>query len=112
ASLGVLGYYGVELYQQKPPLPDQVSTPDGQVLFTLADIQDGQNAWQAMGGQEVGSVWGHGAYVAPDWSADWLHREATWLLDHWSQAEHGKPYDELSAESQAALRARLQEELR
>jgi nitric oxide reductase subunit B len=24
----------------------------------------------------VGSVWGHGAYVGPDWSADWLHREA------------------------------------
>ena len=36
-------------------------------------------------------VWGHGAYVAPDWSADWLHREATWLLDHWARADHGKP---------------------
>ena len=68
------------------------SRRDGKVLFTGQDIKDGQNVWQSMGGQQVGSVWGHGAYVAPDWSADWLHREAIWLLDHWAQADHGQPY--------------------
>ena len=89
-SFAVLGYYGRELYRQAPPVPERVVTTDGGVLFTGQDIQDGQNVWQSMGGQEVGTVWGHGAYVAPDWSADWLHREATWLLDHWARAEHGK----------------------
>ena len=82
------------------------------MLFTGQDIKDGQNVWQSMGGQEVGTVWGHGAYVAPDWSADWLHREASWLLDHWAQAEHGKSFAALTDEDQAALKARLKEEIR
>ena len=88
----MLGYFGREVYRQAPPVPERVVTSDGPVLFTGQDIKDGQNVWQSMGGQEVGTVWGHGAYVAPDWSADWLHREATWMLDHWAEAEHGKPY--------------------
>jgi nitric oxide reductase subunit B len=82
------------------------------VLWTANQIQDGQSVWQSMGGQEVGTVWGHGAYVAPDWSADRLHREATWILDHWATAEHGKLYAQLGTGVQAELRARLQKELR
>jgi nitric oxide reductase subunit B len=112
-SLGVLGYYGWELYQVAPPVPQRVVTATGKVVFTGAQIKDGQNAWQSIGGQEVGSVWGHGAYVAPDWSADWLHRELVWILDRWASAEHpGKKYAELNAEQQAALRARLKQEIR
>jgi nitric oxide reductase subunit B len=77
-----LGYYGTEIYRKAPPVPKRVVTKDGLVLFTAQDIKDGQNVWQSIGGQQLGSIWGHGAYVAPDWSADWLHREAVWLLDH------------------------------
>ncbi len=111
-SFLVLGYYGTEIYRKAPPIPKRVMTADGRVLFTGQDIKDGQNVWQSMGGQQVGSIWGHGAYVAPDWSADWLHREAVWLLDHWAQADAGKPYAGVDAETQARLRQRLQTELR
>jgi nitric oxide reductase subunit B len=111
-SFAVLGYYGWQIYQQAPPIPKQVVTTDGRVLFTGADIQDGQNVWQSMGGQEVGSIWGHGAYVAPDWSADWLHREATWLLERWSQAEGGTAFELAAPERRAALQARLRGLLR
>ena len=45
------------------------------------DIGRGQNVWQYLGGMQVGSIWGHGSYVAPDWTADWLHSEATSVLD-------------------------------
>lgn len=65
-----------------------------------------------MGGQELGSVWGHGAYVAPDWTADWLHRELTWMLDQWSNADFNKNYDQLTLEQQAQLKARLKQEIR
>ena len=112
ASFAVLGYYGRQIYVQAPPVPTRVVTPDGKVVFTGQDIKDGMNVWQSIGGQEVGSVWGHGAYVAPDWSADWLHRELTWLLDQWAQKEHKKPYAQMTAEQQAALRARLSTEIR
>ncbi len=111
-SFATLGYFGAEIYNQAPPIPERVITADGQQLMTGQDIRDGQNVWQSMGGQEVGSVWGHGAYVAPDWSADWLHREATFLLDLWAQQEHSRPFRDLDAERQASMLARLQKDLR
>lgn len=63
--------------------------------------------WQSMGGMEVGSIWGHGSYVAPDWSADWLHREAMFILENWSHADFGADYAELNGEQQAQLHGRL-----
>ncbi len=117
-SFLVLGYYGIEIFRQMPPVPARVvvqdadGRPGAATLFTEDDIRNGQNVWQSMGGQEVGSVWGHGAYVAPDWSADWLHREAQLILDSWSARDHRLPYVELDIERQAALQARLQAEMR
>src|SRR3546814_7944578 len=62
-----------------------------------------------MGGMQLGSIWGHGAYVAPDWSADWLHREAVGILDLWARADGGMAsWNELGAEDKAALQGRLQ----
>lgn len=111
-SFAVLGYYGYELYQQAPPIPRSVQTTDGTVIFTAEHIRNGQNVWQSIGGQEVGTVWGHGAYVAPDWSADWLHREATWLLDAWAKRRSGTAFNELDSETRAALEQRLRDEVR
>lgn len=108
ASFAVLGYYGREIYRQAPPIPDRVVTESGKVLFTGQDIKDGQNVWQSTGGQQVGTVWGHGSYVAPDWSADFLHRESEWLLNYWAKEDFGvEEYAALDAEKQAALKARL-----
>ena len=97
-SFSILGFYGRELYRQAPPIPDRVEGPGGKVLFTGEDIRDGQNVWQSLGGQEVGSIWGHGAYVAPDWSADWLHREAVFILDRWARAEGAASYEAATPE--------------
>ena len=90
-----------------PPIPEQVVTPDGRIVVEGAAIQRGQNAYQSIGGQEVGTVWGHGSYVAPDWGADWLHREAVFVLDAWARAEGAPSYDRLPGERQAGLRERL-----
>ena len=91
-SFGILLYYGREIYLAAPPMPAAVKSVAGQTLYTRADIDKGREVWQSIGGHQLGSIWGHGSYVAPDWSADWLHREATGLLDRWSQREYGKPY--------------------
>ena len=111
-SFAVLLYFGREIYRQAPPIPNQVVTNSGEVLFSGQDIKDGQNVWQSTGGQEVGTVWGHGAYQAPDWTADWLHREALFMLDYWGQKDFSKNYKELDNEQQAALEARVQKEMR
>ena len=60
-----------------PPVPERIVTTTGEAVIEPGDIAAGQNVWQSMGGMEVGSIWGHGSYVAPDWTADWLHREST-----------------------------------
>ena len=65
-----------------------------------------------MGGQELGTVWGHGAYQAPDWSADWLHKEAVFMLNALAQKSEGVSFDQLSEEKQASLKVTLQRELR
>ena len=78
-SFAALGYLGWQIHLSAPPIPKAVLADDGKVLFTGEQIQRGQQVWLASGGQQQGSVWGHGAYVAPDWSADWLHREAVAL---------------------------------
>ncbi|HPI70893.1 MAG TPA: nitric-oxide reductase large subunit, partial [Tenuifilaceae bacterium] len=62
--------------------------------------------------QEVGSIWGHGAYVAPDWSADWLHREAVYMLNRLAFMHDSCSYDELDSERQAYLQLLLQKDLR
>lgn len=111
-SFGVLLYYGGEIYRQAPPVPEKVVTSDGTLLFTGQDIKDGQNVWQSLGGQELGTVWGHGAYQAPDWSADWLHKEAMFMLNKLAQQTKGKNFDQLSDENKAALKVRLQKDLR
>jgi nitric oxide reductase subunit B len=111
-SFAVLGYYGVEIYRKAPPVPTQVVSASGQVLFTGDDIRDGQNVWQSIGGQQLGSIWGHGSYVAPDWTADWLHREALFLLDRWAPASGQSTYAALPAEAQAGLRERVKKEMR
>ena len=80
-SFAVLLYFGREIYREAPPIPDKVVTPEGEVLFTGQEIKDGQNVWQSLEGQELGTVWGHGAYQAPDWTADWIHKEAVYMLD-------------------------------
>jgi nitric oxide reductase subunit B len=111
-SFGVLGYFGIEIYHQAPPIPDKVVTADGTVLFTGQDIRDGQNIWQSIGGQELGTVWGHGAYQAPDWTADWLHKEAIAMLDALSTEKFGKLFSEIDPADQAFLKIKLQQEIR
>src|SRR5215218_10021586 len=106
-SFLVLGWIGTRIYQEMPPLPAKVVTTDGTVLVAEGEIAAGQNVWQSLGGMEVGSVWGHGSYVAPDWTADWLHREAVFILDRWATSDFGKSYESLDGEQQAQLSGRL-----
>lgn len=112
ASFGVLLWTGDEIYRKAPPMPEQVISPDGEVLYTRVDIEKGRQVWQSFGGMQLGSIWGHGGYVAPDWSADWLHREAVALLDRWAQRDGQENYNTLSVEKQAALRGRLESVMR
>ena len=111
-SFAVLLWIGGEIFREAPPIPNQVVTTEGKVLIDLGEVSNGQNVWQALGGMQVGSIWGHGSYVAPDWTADYLHREAVFILDEFSKKDFSKDYKSLKSEQQALLRQRLQDLLR
>jgi nitric oxide reductase subunit B len=111
-SFAVLGWVGVRIYQTAPPIPERVVTTEGAEITNRQQIERGQNVWQAMGGMQVGSIWGHGSYVAPDWSADWLHRESISILDAWSHTEHRKDFEQLGPAERAGLIARLTSTMR
>jgi nitric oxide reductase subunit B len=110
-SFAVLGWLGREIYLAAPPIAN-VQVKDGPVLFTATQVEDGQRAWRAAGGQQLGSVWGHGAYVAPDWSADWLHREAIALRGQLARKHFGADYGTLDTAGRAGVDARVKEEMR
>jgi nitric oxide reductase subunit B len=107
ASFAVLLWIGRDIGMNAPPVPERVVSASGEVLYTRADIDRGREVWQSMGGMELGSIWGHGAYVAPDWSADGLHREVIAVLDGWARAEGAATYAALDEEHQQALQGRL-----
>ncbi len=103
---------GGDLFRTKPPIPEKIVTQSGQLLYSKDDIQNGQKVWQSMGGMELGSIWGHGALVAPDWSADWLHREIVNILDERAQKQFGKNFAALDEGQQALLSTNLKIEFR
>jgi nitric oxide reductase subunit B len=111
-SFGVLGYIGREIYLTAPPIPEQVTTVQGEVLFGPDQVQRGQQAWLSAGGQQLGTVWGHGSYIAPDWSADWLHREAIALRAELSNSRYHSQYEQLTAGQKAEVDAALKAEMR
>ena len=82
---GVLLLVGGRAFREAPPMPEQVvATAEGaapRVVFDSEDIRAGRDVWRRLGGMQLGSVWGHGGYLAPDWTADTLHREALAMLD-------------------------------
>jgi len=106
-SFGVLLWIGSEIHREMPPVPEQVVASDGRVVFTRADIEQGRQVWQSIGGHQLGSIWGHGSYVAPDWTADWLHREALAWLDISARRDAGQDYASLDPAVQASYLARL-----
>jgi nitric oxide reductase subunit B len=111
-SFATLGWLGREIYLAAPPIPGAVRTHDGETLYSGEQIREGQRAWLAAGGQQLGSVWGHGSYVAPDWSADWLHREALAYRELRARTLFGAPYEALGTAQRGSVDAAVREEMR
>lgn len=103
AGFSTLIFMGHETTTQAPPIPDRVLDSKGQTLFTGADIVAGQGVFQKYGLMDVGSIFGHGAYNGPDFSADYLHRQAVICLDRLAQRKFSKPYAGLGSEQKSAL---------
>ena len=91
-------------YRNAPPIPAQVVDAQGTALFSGDDIRDGQAVFLKYGLMDNGSIWGHGAYLGPDYSAEALHRLGVDTAAAIAGKQYGKPPGELDAQQLAAVR--------
>jgi nitric oxide reductase subunit B len=96
AGFAVLIWIGTRAYREAPPIPQLVVTPEGLPVFSGADIRAGQQVFLKYGLMENGSIWGHGAYLGPDFSAEYLHGLATDAADMLARDLYGKEPERLS----------------
>lgn len=82
----VLGLLAYRTYTGEPPVPARALDPSGTLLFTSWDVKEGQQVFLRNGLMEYGSIFGHGAYLGPDFTADYLHRAALIVLDRYGGA--------------------------
>src|SRR3712207_3060226 len=72
----VLGLLAYRAYSGQPPIPERVVDPRGEFVFTGEDVRAGQGVFLRNGLMQYGSIFGHGAYLGPDFTADYLRRSA------------------------------------
>jgi nitric oxide reductase subunit B len=105
-GFSVLSFVTVLTYTNAPPIPEKVADVTGTVIFTGADILKGQEVFLKYGLMEHGSLWGHGAYLGPDYSAEYLHRLSEVARDRIAIEKYGKLFAQLSPDEQSVASAR------
>jgi nitric oxide reductase subunit B len=111
-GFSILSVITVLTYTNAPPVPARVLSPDGEVLFTQGDIEGGQEVFFKYGLMEHGTLWGHGAYLGPDYTAEHLHREVGLVREHLAQERFGRALADLSTDEAAAVEAAARAELK
>jgi len=75
-GFSVLSVITALTYTNAPPIPGRVADAGGVTLFEKQAILRGQEVFLKYGLMEHGTLWGHGAYLGPDYTAEYLHRLA------------------------------------
>ena len=103
AGFAVLILLTVKAYENAPPIPGKLVNPAGNVVFTADDIVAGQQVFLKHGLMDNGTIWGHGGYLGPDFSAQSLHILALDLADRIARERLSRGYAELTPEERAAV---------
>lgn len=112
AASGILTYITLNAYYVAPPIPERVVNAQGETLATHASIDAGQSIFQRFGLMNNGSVWGHGAYIGPDFTATVLHRRVVALRERISQSQFQSSYAELSSAHRAGVDGETAEQIK
>jgi nitric oxide reductase subunit B len=82
-GFAILGYLAIRVFQEHAPVPAHIVDEKGKEIFTGDEIMRGQEAFLTFGLMQFGSVYGHGAYLGPDFTADYLHRQAELMRQYY-----------------------------
>ncbi len=106
----ILGFSGLIMvttlsYRNAPPIPQVVIDGSGKTIFSAEDVGNGQSVFLKYGLMANGSIWGHGAYLGPDYSAAALNRMGRLTANTIAQQNHQQPFANLSPAQQASINA-------
>ncbi len=106
----IIGFAGLIMittlsYQNAPPIPARVVNPQGALLFSADDVGEGQAVFLRYGLMANGSIWGHGAYLGPDFSASALHRMGLVTAEAMAQERYHRAFGSLNRSEAAGLQA-------
>ncbi len=102
-GFSILSFVTKLTYDNAPPIPLQVTDPEGNILFVKKNIQEGQALFFRYNLMEHGTLWGHGAYLGLDYSAEYLHQEAETISDLLAKKFYGQPFTNLASLGQGAI---------
>jgi nitric oxide reductase subunit B len=108
AGFTILIWLAAKSYRDAPPIPEKVLSPSGETVFTAQDVLKGQQVFLKYGLMENGTIWGHGAYLGPDFSAEYLHTLASDAQNLLAQQDYHRQVVELTSEQQQAVNAKIQ----
>ncbi|MFW6600132.1 nitric-oxide reductase large subunit [Propionibacteriaceae bacterium Y2011] len=77
----VMGILAYRTYTDSMPQPQQVVTESDEVIYTAEDITSGQQIFLRRGLQQYGSVMGHGGYLGPDYTAEYLRLSSDFITE-------------------------------
>lgn len=108
----MLIYYTANLQKEVPPIPKEVKSVSGEVLYTYDDVLAGKGYFQQFDLMDWGTMLGMGAYMGPDFSTDFLHYRAEYLYDFYANEIYSKPNKELTAVERGAVKERVKQDFR
>ena len=112
-GLIILIYLSTIAFREAPPIPQKVVGPEGRSTFYWQKIfEAGQEVFLKYGLMENGSIWGHGGYIGPDFTAEYLHALAIDANEQMAEEMFGKPLSELSEFQTAAVNAEVRQLLK
>ena len=108
AGFSILLYVAVQSYHNAPPIPDKVVDPQGNILFTSANIKAGQEVFLKYGLMEHGTLMGHGAYIGPDYTAEYLHNNTLSLQDLIANKRYKLTFKKLTEDQKTSITSDVQ----
>ena len=111
-GFAVLIWVATRSYTNAPPIPEKVEDQAGGVVFTGEDIIAGQQIFLKYGLMENGTIWGHGAYLGPDFSAEYLHTLALDANEILARQNYNRDLPKLTPVEKAAVNAEVQQLLK
>ncbi len=111
-GFSVLIGLAAKAYKDAPPIPERVVDPVGATVLTADDISSGQEVFLKYGLMENGTVWGHGAYLGPDFSAKYLHQQALDSCELLARQRFNAEWTSLTPEQQDPIRSEVARDTR